>query len=198
MDYIINHIPMLEGIKTLLPLLMLTELMFSILNCFCGYKLLKFWVAACGFMIGAVGGFLVISRFSAERTVVFGTAVAAGLVAGLLAYEVYLVGVFFLGWLMTVSVVTVLGRSLEISDREKLIILASGLVLGVIVGVLIVMFARPSIIILTGISGGISTAATVFSFLEKEQPMIIVAAAGLVLAAVGIFVQFKTTPSSKS
>lgn len=198
MDSIINYLPMSEKLEVLLPLLMLMEIMFSILNCFCGYKLLKLWVAACGFVIGAVGGFFAVSRFSADRTVVFGTSVAAGLVAGVLAYTVYLVGVFFLGWLMTVSAVTVLGRSLEISDKEKLIVLASGVVLGVIVGALIVKFARPSIIILTGISGGISTAAAAFSFLEKQQPVIVVATAGIVLAAAGILVQFKTTPSSKS
>lgn len=197
MDFLIQQMPMLGKITKFLPLLMLMELMFSVLNCFCGYKMLKFWVAACGFMIGAVGGFFVVSRFSADRTVVFGTAVAVGLVAGLLAYEVYLVGVFFLGWLMTVSVVIVLERSLEISDKEKLIVLAAGVVLGIVVGVLIVLFARPSIIILTGISGGISAAATVFSFLETEQPVMIVAAAGIVLAAIGIFVQFKTTPPSR-
>ena len=66
-----------------------------------------------------------------------------------------------------------------------------------IVGVLIVKFARPSIILLTGISGGISTATAAFSLLKLEQPVLVVTGAGILLAIVGIMVQFLTTPGHK-
>ena len=127
----------------------------------------------------------------------FGITAAAGIVGSVLAYQIYLVGVFFLGWMMSVAAVIAFVRSLPIGDKEKLVVIAAGVLLGLIVGVLIVKFARPSIILVTGISGGISTATAAFSLLKLEQPVLVVTGAGILLAIVGIMVQFLTTPGHK-
>ena len=88
-------------------------------------------------------------------------------------------------------------RSLPLDDKTKLVALAAGVLLGLLVGVLLVKLARPSIILLTGISGGIGTITAVFSLLEIQQPAIVVTGAGILLAIVGIVVQFLTTPGHK-
>lgn len=197
MDYIINQIPMLEGMEALAAAALFVELVFGVLNCFFGYKLLKVWVAVCGFLIGAGVGFFVTANISSNRNLVFGVTAVAGVVAGVLAYEIYLVGAFFLGWLMTVSAVTVLGRSMDVNDKTKLMVLAAGVLLGVFAGILIVRFARPCIIVLTGVSGGISAATAAFSITEIQQPAYVMLAAGILLAVLGIIVQFMTTPHHK-
>lgn len=197
MDYVINSLHLAEKIETYATIFLLFEVIFGALNCFFGYKLLKVWMAVCGFIIGATGGFLIAARFLTERNIVFGITAAAGIVGSVLAYQIYLVGVFFLGWMMSVAAVIAFVRSLPIGDKEKLVVIAAGVLLGLIVGVLIVKFARPSIILVTGISGGISTATAVFSLLKLEQPVLVVTGAGILLAIVGIMVQFLTTPGHK-
>ena len=197
MDYVINSLNLAEKIETYATILLLFEVIFGALNCFFGYRLLKVWMAVCGFMIGAAAGFLIAARFLTERNIVFGITAAAGIVGSVLAYQIYLVGVFFLGWMMSVAAVIAFVRSLPIGDKEKLVVIAAGVLLGLIVGVLIVKFARPSIILLTGISGGISTATAAFSLLKLEQPVLVVTGAGIFLAIVGILVQFLTTPGHK-
>lgn len=197
MDYVINSLHLAEKIETYATILLLCEVVFGALNCFFGYKLLKVWIAVCGFMIGAVSGFLIAARFLSERNIVFGITAAAGIVGSVLAYQIYLMGVFFLGWMMSVAAVIAFVRSLPIGDKEKLVVIAAGVLLGLIVGVLIVKFARPSIILVTGISGGISTATAAFSLLKLEQPVLVVTGAGILLAIVGIMVQFLTTPGHK-
>lgn len=197
MDYVINSLHLAEKIETYAMIFLLFEVIFGALNCFFGYKLLKVWMAVCGFIIGATGGFLIAARFLTERNIVFGITAAAGIVGSVLAYQIYLVGVFFLGWMMSVAAVIAFVRSLPIGDKEKLVVIAAGVLLGLIVGVLIVKFARPSIILVTGISGGISTATAAFSLLKLEQPVLVVTGAGILLAIVGIMVQFLTTPGHK-
>lgn len=197
MDYVINSLHLAEKIETYATIFLLFEVIFGALNCFFGYKLLKVWMAVCGFIIGATGGFLIAARFLTERNIVFGITAAAGIVGSVLAYQIYLVGVFFLGWMMSVAAVIAFVRSLPIGDKEKLVVIAAGALLGLIVGVLIVKFARPSIILVTGISGGISTATAAFSLLKLEQPVLVVTGAGILLAIVGIMVQFLTTPGHK-
>lgn len=197
MDYVINSLLLAEKIETYATIFLLFEVIFGALNCFFGYKLLKVWMAVCGFIIGATGGFLIAARFLTERNIVFGITAAAGIVGSVLAYQIYLVGVFFLGWMMSVAAVIAFVRSLPIGDKEKLVVIAAGVLLGLIVGVLIVKFARPSIILVTGISGGISTATAAFSLLKLEQPVLVVTGAGILLAIVGIMVQFLTTPGHK-
>ena len=197
MDYVINSLHLAEKIETYATIFLLFEVIFGALNCFFCYKLLKVWMAVCGFIIGATGGFLIAARFLTERNIVFGITAAAGIVGSVLAYQIYLVGVFFLGWMMSVAAVIAFVRSLPIGDKEKLVVIAAGVLLGLIVGVLIVKFARPSIILVTGISGGISTATAAFSLLKLEQPVLVVTGAGIFLAIVGILVQFLTTPGHK-
>lgn len=198
MDYIVNHFQLTEGIETLTSIALIIELLFGALNCFFGYRLLKVWIAICGFLIGSGVGFFIMAQFTADRTLVFGVTAVAGVVAGVLAYEVYLVGAFFLGWIMTVSAVTVLGRSLEVDDKTKLAVFVGGIILGIVVGALIVRFARPCIIALTSISGGLSAASAAFSLVKIDQPAMIVVAAGIIAAILGMIVQFMTTPSPKS
>lgn len=189
MDTILHYAASSEQIQLLMPLLLLMEVIISFLNCFFGYRLMKLWVGLCGFLIGFMGGFLLISCVSTDRTVVFGGSMAVGLVLGVLAYVVYLVGLLFLGWCATFAVAVVIGRGIETGIREKLGVLAIGALLGILVGVLCVLFARPCIILLTGISGGLSLVTSAVAISGKTLPPHMTLAAGVVMAMIGVGIQ---------
>ena len=187
------------GITEQLDLLKQVGLMFTLLfgalNCFMGWRLLRVWTALCGFTLGAGVGFLLGSRFLDAQWGVWLMTLGVGLVAGTLAYQIYLVGAFLLGWLLTVSVTVSLVRPMDIGDKEKLALMAGGALLGLVVGVLIVAFSRPIIIVATGISGAASMASGLGGILGWGAPVVTILTA--VLAVAGIAVQFFTEPGKK-
>ena len=100
-------------------LLAVCKVLLGLLNCFLGYKLLKVWVSLCGFFIGLTVGFLAVPRFTQESSAVGWISLGIGVVSGILAYEIYLVGVFAVGWLMTVSLCFPWADSLCLTIRKK-------------------------------------------------------------------------------
>ena len=79
---------------------------------------------------------------------------AAGGITAVLGYEVYLVGAFFLGWVLTTYGILMVVRQLDIEPKMEILILAAGTLFGVLVGILVVKYARPCIIWLMAVSGG--------------------------------------------
>ena len=63
---------------------------------------------------------------------------AAGGITAVLGYEVYLVGAFFLGWVLTTYGILMVVRQLDIEPKMEILILAAGTLLGVLVGILVV------------------------------------------------------------
>ena len=142
MNTILNYVTSSEQIQLLMPLLLLIEVIFSFLNCFFGYRLMKLWV-----------------------------------------------GLLFLGWCATFAVAVVIGRGIETGIREKLGVLAIGALLGILVGVLCVLFARPCIIFLTGVSGGLALVTSAVAISGKTLPTYMTLAAGVVMAVIGVGIQ---------
>ena len=71
MDTILHYAASSEQIQVLMPLLLLMGVIISFLNCFFGYRLMKLWVGLCGFLIGFMGSFLLISRIRRPIRTVF-------------------------------------------------------------------------------------------------------------------------------
>lgn len=101
-------------------------------------------------------------------------------------------GVFAVGWLMTVSLCFSLGRVLVLDDKKKIFLLVAGALVGIFVGVLLVIFARPSIILFTAVSGGFSVSSGLFCLLHWETPLYLFLV-GVCLTVCGIGIQWKTT-----
>lgn len=173
-------------------LLAVCKVLLGLLNCFLGYKLLKVWVSLCGFFIGLTMGLLAVPRFTQESSAVGWISLGIGVVSGILAYEIYFVGVFAVGWLMTVSLCFSLGRVLVLDDKKKIFLLVAGALVGIFVGVLLVIFARPSIILFTAVSGGFSVSSGLFGLLHWETPLYLFLA-GICLTVCGMGIQWKTT-----
>ncbi|HIS25386.1 MAG TPA: DUF4203 domain-containing protein [Candidatus Pullilachnospira intestinigallinarum] len=170
-------------------------LLFGALNCFMGFRLLRVWTALGGFVLGAGIGLFLGGRFLDAQWAVWLVTLAVGVVAATLAYQIYLVGAFLLGWLLTVSVTISLVRPMDIGDKEKLALMAAGALLGLVVGVLIVAFSRPIIIVSTGISGAASMASGLGGILGWSA--VVIGGLTVLLAAAGIAVQFFSAPEKK-
>lgn len=140
MEILSKYVEIAKAATAMTTAFAVCKLLFGILNCFLGYKLLKLWVALCGFFTGFTVGIILLGQLTEKNQIIWWGSLGTGAVCGLIAYEIYLVGVFVLGWLMTVSAGFSLGRIFPASDKEKIFLLVLGAVVGIIVGVLLVKF----------------------------------------------------------
>ena len=139
MDYLSGINQFTQVAAQLSVLLLIVRVAFGALNCFMGYRMLKFWISVCGFFLGT------------------GIGMAAVYILQLSGNEVYLVGAFFLGCVLTTYGILMVVRQLDIEPKMEILILAAGTLFGVLVGILVVKYARPCIIWLMAVSGGMST-----------------------------------------
>ena len=168
-------------------------LLFAVLQCFFGYRLLKIWIGLIGFLLGFVLGFLI------SRGLVHGEAyipaligIAAGVLLALVAYRIYLIGVFVYCGSVAASAI----RSLPLPREEGWDTL--GIVLCVaaflVVGFLATKFARPFIIVVTAATGAVRAADALKNMSASlTQNTTLVWLIIVVLAAAGMAVQFCTT-----
>ncbi|NCB93250.1 MAG: TMEM198/TM7SF3 family protein [Clostridia bacterium] len=196
MEIYYEYVQLAQKAASMAAVWLVLKFLFGSLNCFMGYKLLKVWIAMGGFLIGAITGHVVTTRFTDTPGVIWGVTLAAGLILAVLAYEIYLVGAFLLGWVMTAIALFVFGNSLNISDKAKVGFLIAGVLIGIVVGILIVKFARPCIIAITAVSGaiGVSSGIVGLARLDNGLWMMLIS---IVFMAAGIFVQWRTTSHPK-
>lgn len=161
-------------------------LVFGILNCVLGYRLLRFWVMLFGFGAGAFAGLFVVRSMGIEDKMVYlGAMVGIGIAVGVVAFLIYKLGIFILGagiaWTL----------SIYILHPTTSFVFFVCILLGVIVGVLGVRYAKEVIIVGTSLLGGIMAG---FSLSRlgglSEIPYGIGLSAGFVL--LGLLIQFAT------
>ena len=169
--------------------LMLVCIAIALLNCFFGYRLLKFWISFTGFLIGGTAGYLIVNQYVNNVAYAILAGFLLGLLIGFLAWRFYLAGVFFMVLIMIFSLF------LRVTPQERLyqiLILAAGLLVSAAGAVAAVRLVRPAVILASAISGGFSAAADLAEFLKLQElylPLIV----GVLLAAAGAGIQFLTT-----
>ncbi len=157
-------------------------LSLGVMQCFFGYRLMRFMIALCGFLAGgvvsAVGAYsYALTQFEIlEQSEVIMIGLIGGTICGLLANAMYLLGIFLLcsGGCFAVGLLF-----LESMDAAA--------VCGVILGIMGVIMTKPIIIISTSISGGrlSSMGLSLLMGSFENQTMF-----SVIFAAVGIFIQF--------
>lgn len=181
---------------TLSPLLstiiLILSIVFSLVACFFGYKLLKIWTILIGFVLGLVIGGVLTYYFSKQNlllTIII--ALIVGIVLGILAFALYKVGVFILaayeGYLIVTNVISALWPS-----GSHIIVTIIAVIIAIAVGILAVRFIRPVIIIETALSGGASIASLLIQHQIFQNPLIPLGIF-VVIAVAGIITQFSTT-----
>lgn len=186
--------PELQSLIDQLALLgTITVLIFSLLQCFFGYRLLRWWIRLIGFLIGFVISFGFVSYqwnyISLVIRLLIG--IAGGILVGYLAFRLYLVGVFLLGGAAAAAAVTV-GI---FGERQP--VTWEWIVIGIVflaAGILCVKFQRTAIILFTSISGGIQAVNALKQLVPEIRGSAI--NANITLAALivlGLLMQFMMT-----
>jgi len=168
-------------------------LIFGVLQCFFGYKLIKLWCGFVGFLLGCLAGVVIASAVvgsgvETPEFIILLIIFSLGLLGGLLAYRAYIVGVFLYAFtaafLVGFSLVSLIFNSVRIG-------LITGLLLGIAMGVVSVMYRRFWIIIATSISGGISAGAGFMMIIQSNDPILSLIIPVVFIVA-GFFIQHKT------
>lgn len=185
---------MIQGLMDRInQVLVVFAIALSLLQCFLGYKLLKFWVSVIGFLAGFSLGFVLTSlAWKTDAYLPAAIGIAAGLVLALLAFKLYLAGVFIFCGSIAFGAV----RTLPFPSEEawKVAALVLALVAFVAAGLLAVKFSRPCIIAITAVTGAVNAVhslGTPVPQLDLNANMALALTAAL--ATLGILIQFLTT-----
>ena len=191
MEFIIRIGELMDQVKGMEELTRLSQIFFLIvlviglLNCFLGYRLLRFWVMLVGFATGGVAGAMGAHTMNLSKPAILGIALAAALLLAALAFFIYKAGIFILcagiGWALTIYAVHP-----TTSLTFFLCILSGG---GL--GILGVHFAKPIIIAGTAIQGG-AFAGIAGAHLVQLEEMPYGLLIGIGTAVLGILVQAAT------
>lgn len=190
--------------------LMLLLLLYGLSEAFLGYKLYKFWLGVCGFAVGGFFGAL-IGMLSGETAITVIAVVIVGILGAILNVVLWKIGIFvqcfvygflILGVPLLISQLpTDLSSGLRMgynfvttgnTGMNFATPIIVGLLGGIVLGIVGVILARPVLIITSSLVGGISCGVSICLMIGCFEPAIMILIA-LVVAALGIFVQFKTT-----
>lgn len=168
------------------------SLLFAVLQCFFGYRLLKIWIGLVGFLLGFALGYLISGALvdgKAYLPALIG--IVTGVIFALLAFKIYLIGVFLYCGAIAASAV----HALPLPSEEGWKVL--GIVLCVLaflaVGFLATKFSKPFIIAVTASTGAVKVAESLQGMsgaLAENQTLVWLII--VVLAAAGMAVQFMT------
>lgn len=124
-------------------------LIFGVVNCILGYRLLRFWMMLCGFVIGAGIGFgLAYSGGVTEKYMYAAFMVGAGVILAVIVFVSYKIGIFILGAGIGI------GLGIYVFHPTTSLVFFFCLLLGVGLGVLAMKQARVVLIVGTSLLGG--------------------------------------------
>ena len=123
-------------------------LLFGVVQCFAGYKLLRFAVVGTGFGVGAAEGFAAVQLVSGAQMTQAITGGLLGLVFAWLTTRIYLAGVFMLGAAAGTSLAVPAFQMLSKDPFSSSLIL-----LAIVSGILAVILQRWAVIFATVIVG---------------------------------------------
>lgn len=165
-------------------------LILALSGCFFGYRMLKFWISFSGFIVGASVGYILTNHLTENATYALVGMIAGALLLAVLAYKIYLMGVFFLcgagGYFLAMSALPLKGTTLT----------AVSIALGIVIAILAVTYMRPAIITITGLGNGLAIAGILPKLVVFPNPSLILPL-GVGIGMLGCAFQFMTTRSKK-
>jgi hypothetical protein len=166
---------------------------FYLLQCYAGYKCVKWLVAVVGFGVGFMIGFFVSAGYFTQAAYIpAAIGIGAGIGMAFLAFRLYLVGIFIYCGYAAYSAVS----NLPIENEGSMAVLRAVLCIGafIIVGILAVKFAKLCIIAVTAITGSINAVNLLRTPIEALDENTVLRIAVIILIAVtGIIIQRMTT-----
>ena len=151
--------------------------------CFLGYKLVKVWITLGGALIGFLGGYYITSMYSKNTLVAAVVAILAAIIMGMIAYNVYLIGVFLLCGIIGLCL-----SSMLIQPNSSMMFFIC-VIIGVAAGALGMKFVKPMVILSTSFQGGLAMATGIVA-LTKLNNDVFHAGIGIAIGLFGCLLQF--------
>lgn len=125
-------------------------LVFGILNCVLGYRLLRFWMMLGGFLVGCGLALIIVHTMGTqEKTMLLIAALITGIIFAVIAFLIYRVGVFILaagiGWALSIYF-------LHPTSSASFFVC---ILIGIALGTLAVKYCREVLIVATSLIGGV-------------------------------------------
>lgn len=185
MDLLLSFLPQEVAAKAGLFFTFLS-LIFYFAEALFGYRLIRSWISALGFLFGAVIGFRITEALTGKTSYAVAGALIGGLLLSLLSYRVYLVGVFL------IAAYGVYQIAQALLPLTGIVLTVVSVLLGLAAAYLAVKYMRPAIIAITAFHGGIMAGKCLplFFSLPSGQSALTI---GLILGLAGMLVQFVTS-----
>ncbi|HPO48914.1 MAG TPA: DUF4203 domain-containing protein [Spirochaetota bacterium] len=176
----------------------------GVINCFFGYKLFRVLLFIIGFSLTFYFSYNLTLNFTQDVTILTTVGIVLGILAGILAVVFYFSGIFLIGLLFGILV----GLSLNI-PFDQITKVAVIIALGLVFGILCIVFQKYMVVILTSFTGGFFIINSVFyiylysqgnkykieqflSVIQKDTFMyIIVLGITLLLGIMGVIFQYR-------
>ena len=159
-------------------------LVFGLLNCILGYRLLRFWMMIFGFLLGAAAGLFGVYQMGAGSKGLYVAGMAGAVILlAIIAFVIFKAGIFIMGagigLLLTVYII----------HPTTSFTFFICLLVGVGIGFLALKFEREVIIVGTSILGGVLSGFATAKLVKMEEiPFGIIFSVGFAL--VGMLIQF--------
>ena len=159
-------------------------LVFGLVNCILGYRLLRFWMMIFGFLMGAGAGFLgVYEAGASDKTIYVVVMLIAGVVLAVISFAIFKAGIFIIGAGIGLTV------TIYLIHPTTSFTFFLCLLTGVGLGFLALRYEREVIIVGTSILGGILSGFATAKLTNMEEiPFGIIFSIGFAL--VGMLIQF--------
>jgi hypothetical protein len=152
-DIVDVFLNLLDSLKEYITIILAIALLFSLVQCFFGYRIFKFLIGMHGFILFGVAGIVTgYLYFELEMELCLIMGLILGWLGALLAMELYKINVF-LQCFWTGSIIGALLGVIGQLEMEQTAALA--IVLGIIIGVVGVILIKPLVILSTAFAGGI-------------------------------------------
>lgn len=153
----------MDSASSAVRMVYLVVIVFGILNCLLGYRLLRFWVMLVGFGTGAGGGWLLAEKMGMEsRTTTLLMMVGIGIVLGIVAFLIYKYGIFL------VAAGIVFAACLYLIHPTTSFLFFVCVLAGTAAGVMGVRYAKEMIILGTSLLGGVISGISLCGLLGFE------------------------------
>ncbi len=154
----------------------------GLLFCFLGLKIVRFWAAVFGLMVGFAGGAYLSSYFGLTGYVPLIIGGVAGVILAVLGAVFYHAGAFLVGWLLGIA-----GSAYFIRPADWMFALVC-VGIGLVIALLTLKLAEPVIALVTALLGGAAAGQAGYIFLPVKNQIIQIAMI-VVLVILGLIVQ---------
>ena len=192
MDSIMNILNTLFGnsqfftdyISSYTSYLVVAAMIFSLLNCFFGYRLRKFWSCIFGLLLGIGTGISLAVHFNLNPAAGLVSALAGGLIFTVLSFLLYRIGIFFL------CIGIVIFTLFQFFPMPTFSAICGFVVFGIAIGFLAIVKEHVVVSIITAVYGAVGSAKSILEISGFNSfPLTIFLS--IVLAVLGLTFQLK-------